>query len=166
MQQAIISELNKRYTEAAAYYEAEIENDQHDILPICFINLAFLYWCFAFELFEFVIPHNIPDYWSKRGGEKFLTVLDSGLAKFPNNAELHFWKKYLLHISYGDGFTKDDCLSLIETYGCGESSVPYFFLYALNKVKYSTQRELLISEAEVMPTAKNLYIKSVLLSHA
>jgi hypothetical protein len=162
MGQAIINEINKKYIEAAECYEDEIESQKANILPDSYINLAFLYWCFAFELFEFVLPNSISEYWSNKGGNRFLKILDLGLARFPNNLELHFWKKYFLHISYGKEFTESDCLSLIEKYNKGVSMVPYFFLYQFDKIKYQKQRDELIIEAEVMPTAKNIYIKSLL----
>ena len=162
MEEAINNEISKQYIKAVECYEDEIENHKSNILPNSFINLAFLYWCFAFELFEFVIPNGISEYWSNKGGDRFLKILDLGLEIFPNNLELHFWKKYFLHISYGKEFTENDCLNLIEKYNKEVSAVPYFFLYQFDKIKYQTQRDDLINEIEVVPTAKNLYIKSLL----
>ena len=166
MEQAIINEINKKYIEATESYEVEIEEGKLNILPNCFINLAFLYWCFAFELFEFVIPNGVSEYWSNKGGNRFLKVLDLGLERFPNNLELNFWKKYFLHISYGKEFTESDCLNLIKKYNKEESVVPYFFLYSFDEIGYKEQKDKLIYEAEVMPTAKNLYIKSLLVQGA
>jgi hypothetical protein len=162
MERAVINEINKKYIEAVECYEDEIKDHNSNILPDSFINLAFLYWCFAFELFEFVIPNSISEYWSNKGGNRFLEILGLGLEKFPNNIELHFWKKYFLHISYGKEFTEKECLNLIEKYGDKESKIPYFFLYFFDKIKYEKQRDELIEIAEEIPTAKNLYIKSLL----
>lgn len=162
MEQAVMKDINKNYVEAVELYECEINNNRFNSSPDSFINLAFLYWCFAFELFEFVIPNGISEYWSNKGGNSFLKVLDKGIEKFPNNIELHFWKKYFLHISYGREFTEEDCLKLIEKYNEGEHAVVYFFLYQFDKVKYEKQRDELIKMTEKEPTAKNVYIKSLL----
>ena len=162
MEQAVINEIKKKYIEAVQCYEDEIEGRDPNILSHSFVNLAFLYWCFAFELFEFVTPNGISEYWSNRGGNRYLEILDLGLEKFPNNTELHFWKKYFFHISYGKEFTMKECLNLIEKYGDKESKVPYFFLYLFDRIKYKMQRDELIKLADEIPTAKNIYIKSVL----
>ncbi len=161
MKQAILKEINKKYIEAVACYEDEIIEHNLNVIPDSFINLAFLYWCFAFELFEFVIPNNISEYWSNKGGNSFLKILDLGIEKFPNNLELHFWKKYFLHISYGKAFSEMECLSLIKKYGDKENKVPYFFLYQFDQITYKKQRYELIQLAEELPTAKNLYIMSL-----
>jgi len=161
MEEAIINEINKQYIKAVECYEYEIENHKSIISPDSFINLAFLYWCFAFELFEFVIPNDISEYWSNKGGNRFLKILDFGLERFPNNLELHFWKKYFLYIAYGKEFTENDCMNLIEKYNKEASAVPYFFLYQFDKIKYKKERDDLMNELEALPTAKNLYIKSL-----
>ena len=161
MEKAINNEIDKKFLEAVKGYEDIIENSS-DATPDSFINLAFLYWCFAFELFEFVIPNDISEYWSNVGGKRFLKILELGLEKFPNNIELHFWEKYFLHISYGKEFSEIACLSLIEKYDREESLVPYFYLYLFDKSKYKEQRDELIKETIMTPSAKNLYIKSLL----
>lgn len=166
MKDSIIKEINKKYVEAVEGYEDEIQNHEDVASPDTYINLAFLYWCFAFEFFEVVIPNAIPDHWSVKGGDSFLRILNSGLNKFPNNLELHFWKKYFFHIAYGEDFTKGECLQLIGKYNGTQSAVPYFFLYLFNKDKYKEQKMELLKIAEVAPTAKNLYIKSILSSNA
>lgn len=162
MKEAISNEINKKYIEAVESYENEIGKKSSDVGPDSFINLAFLYWCFAFEFFEFVIPNSISEYWSNVGGDRFPKILKLGLSKYPNNMELHFWEKYFLHISLGKKFSMNDCLKLIETYCDGQSLVPYFFLYQFDKKKYKKERDELLRGTEKIPTAKNIYIKSLL----
>ena len=43
-----------------------------------------------------------------------------------------------------------------------QNYVPYFFLYLFDNEEFKNQRDELIKEANILPTAKNLYIKSVL----
>ena len=161
MKEAINNEIKKKYIKAVEGYENEIGNQTSDIAPDSFINLAFLYWCFAFELFEFDIPNNISKYWSNIGGYRFSIILKLGLTKYPHNVELHFWEKYFSHISLGKEFTERDCLELIKNYE-GKSLTPYFFLYQFDKEKYKKERNKLLREAEKMPTAKYIYIKSLI----
>lgn len=162
MELAITKEINKEYLEAVKYYEEEISNV--DLFPslTCYIHLAFLYWCFTFELFEFVIPHGIPENWASIGGERQPKIIELGLRKYPNSIELNFWKRYFSHISFGEEFSAKDCERLIEEFPNDESKVPYFFLYLFDKEKYLSTKNLLIAECNSEPTAKNLYIKSVL----
>ena len=70
MELAITKEINKEYIEAVNYYEDEINNHSNSASLDSYINLAFLYWCFAFDLFGFNIPNNIPDTYSIIGGKK------------------------------------------------------------------------------------------------
>ncbi|MEN9335050.1 MAG: hypothetical protein RLZZ500_37, partial [Bacteroidota bacterium] len=104
MVKAVELEIKKKYIEAVACYEKNISKEL--AIPDDYINLSFLYWSFAFELFEFNKPNSINDEMSLIGGNKYMKVLDLGLNKFPNNLEIHFWKKYFQHISFGVKFTE------------------------------------------------------------
>ena len=157
MEIALIKEIKKEYLEATKCYENEIENYSSDVLPDSFINLAFIYWCFAFE---FSVPEDIPKDYSIIGGNRYQKVLELGLSYYPDNTELHFWKKYFQNIIYGEEFSEKDCKLLVQKYG--DSIVPYFFLYLFDKNKYEKQRNELIIDANKLPTAKNIYIKSLI----
>jgi hypothetical protein len=156
---ALVKEINKQYLEATICYEEEIKTNPLTKVD-WYINLTFIYWSFAFL---FRAPEDIPEDYSMIGGSRYQKILGLGLEKFPNNLELHFWEIYFNHIIYGKEFTQNDCLSLIEKYNKEVSLVPYFFLYQFDKIKYKKQRDDLINEIELVPTAKNLYIKSLLL---
>ncbi|SFB86281.1 hypothetical protein SAMN05421780_101800 [Flexibacter flexilis DSM 6793] len=162
MESALLKDIEGKYIEAVQSYEHEIAGDFSYILPDSYINLAFLYWSFAFELFEFNIPNNINDEYSIIGGNRYKIILDLGLIKFPNNIELHFWKKYFQHIIYGEEFSKNDCESLLREYGDNKTIVPYFFLYLFDKEKYKGKRNELLDRCNKYPTAKNIYIKSII----
>ncbi len=159
MNVAVVKEIEKKYLEAVDLYEnsllksAPVEN---------YVNLSFLYWSFAFELFEFNIPNHISDRLSVIGGNRYAEVLDLGLNRYPDNLELHFWQKYFLHISAGRRFSDDDCRRLIADCQDNESVVPYFFLYLYDRKKYEHERALLLDKCNAQPTAKNLYIKSII----
>lgn len=165
MEKGVSSEIKKEYIDAVNFYENEINSNTSEVMPDSFINLSFLYWSFAFEFFEFVIPNNINEHWSNIGGSRFLKILEMGLEKFPDNIELHFWRRYFLHISYGQEFSEIECLYLLEKYDDKENKVPYFYLYLFDKDKYKAQKNELIKEVKNLPTAKNLYIESILNGH-
>ena len=88
--------------------------------------LSFLYQSFAFELYEFTIPNNIPKKLVKKGGNEFIKILNLGIEKYPKDIELHFWKRYFLYISYAEDFTEKQCLNLFNLYG-SKNLIPYFF---------------------------------------
>lgn len=159
MNKAVTEEINKRYLEAIEIYEEELSKT--DISLENFINLAFIYWSAAFELFEFDIPNNIPNQISVIGGHRYPIILELGLNYYPNSIELNFWKKYFRHISYGENFTTIECQSIIESNKIDDSKVPYFFLYLFNKEKFKKEVYELMLEIKKYPTLKNLYIKSV-----
>jgi hypothetical protein len=154
-------DIDRNYIEAVKSYEDEIANNRTP-LPDSYINLAFLYWSFAFDYFGFDIPNNIPEDYSSIGGNRYQIILGLGLSKYPNNVELNFWKKYYQHIIYGEEFSEKDCKKLLEEYGDSESVVPYFFLYLFNKEKYKKKRNELLDKCNELPTAKNIYIKSII----
>jgi len=159
MDLALIEEINKDYIKAVKYYEEEIKNKK--VLPATYINLAFLYWSFAFDYFGFDIPNNIPDDYSIIGGNRYSIILELGLKQYPNNAELNFWKRYFQHIIFSEDFSNKDCKELLEKYKDG-SLAPYFFLYLFDKEKYREKMIELMDEINNCPTAKNLYIKSII----
>ncbi len=159
METALIKDINKEYIEAIKHYENEIVNNESFALPDSYINLAFLYWSFAFE---FSIPEDIPEDYSIIGGNRYQKILDLGLSHYPTNIELIFWKKYFQHIIYGEKFSEKDCKRLLEKYDNSDSIVPYFFLYLFEKEKYKEKKNKLLDACKKFPTAKNLYIASVL----
>jgi hypothetical protein len=160
MRKAVLEDISKEYLKAVASYEDEIATQGFSVPLDSFINLAFLYWSFATELFEFVIPNNIPDEWSIIGGERYELILDKGIQCYPNSVELRFWKRYFSFRLYGEDITEEECIALLDKYDSDDSLVPYFFLYLYDKAKYKEQRDLLIATCKAQPTAKNLYIQS------
>lgn len=157
MKSALIREINREYLEAVNCYEYEIADNEMSGSSNSYINLAFLYWSFAFE---FSIPEDIPEDYSIIGGNRYQIILKLGLKHYPQNAELHFWKEYFQHIIYGEDFSKQDCENLLEKYN-DNNLVPYFFLYLFDKEKYREKMAELMLEINVCPIAKNLYIKSI-----
>ncbi len=156
---ALIKDMNKDYLEAINHYENEIGINE---LPSVdsFTNLAFLYWAFASQQIEFNLPNNISDEWSIIGGNNFSRVLEKGLAKYPRNVELHFWKHYFPYRLFMVEFTEDDCKKILKEYGDEESLVPYFFLNLFDKNKYKKKVDELLHKCIDSPTAKNIYIES------
>lgn len=161
MNLALIKDINREYLEAVKYYEEEINNSDLPKLD-AYINLAFLYWEFAAEQFEFNMPNNIPEEWSVIGGKRFSKIIDMGLKKYPNSIELHFWKKYLPYRLFSTDFSKNECERLLKVYGKNISLVPYFFLYLFDKEKHKEKIARLTTVCNDVPTAKNLYIKSII----
>jgi len=159
---AVAKEINREYVAAIELYENEIKSKESSAPLESYINLAFLYWSFAFEVFEFNIPNNIIDEWSIIGGNKYPKILESGLSLYPDSLELHFWKRYFSHISFGEEFSERDCERMITTYKGDDSIVPYFYQYLFNAQKYGTEKNKLLEACQQQPTAKNLYIISVI----
>ncbi|MDF3819609.1 hypothetical protein P3G55_06845 [Leptospira sp. 96542] len=159
MNAAIIKDINKEYIEAVELYEKDIKKSAS---LESYINLAFLYWCFAFELFEFNIPNNISEKLSAIGGNRYSMILEIGLNDYPNSIELHFWQRYFSHISFGDEFFASDCKQLIEKYRDDENIVPYFYLYLFDKKKFEIEKNKILDECSKQPTAKNIYIRSII----
>lgn len=163
MKKAIIKDINKEYLEAVNNYEDEINNQTIIASIESYSNLAFIYWSFAFELFEFNIPNNITDEISSIGGERYSKIIELGLTAYPKSVELNFWKKYFAHIGFNEEFSEKDCKKLMKSRDFIGSNIPYFFLYLYDKNKYRKEKKILIEECNKKPTAKNIYIKSVLI---
>ena len=87
--------------------------------------------------------------------------MDLGIEKYPKDIELHFWRKYFLHISYAEDFTEEECVNLFNLYG-HKNKIPYFFLYQYDNIRYKKQRDELLESIKGKETAKNLYVESLL----
>ncbi|MCK6611762.1 MAG: hypothetical protein L6Q78_12050 [Bacteroidia bacterium] len=155
---ALEKDINKQYNDAAIYYQQSI--DEGNIKLDGYLNLAFLYW--NFQDFGFSSYFNISDELVEIGCQKYPEILRKGIQQFPNSLELHFWERYFQHIFFGDEFSESDCKSLIEKYKSDQSITPYFFLSLFDKVKYKEKRSELLAICDKTPTAKNLYIKSII----
>ncbi|MCE7057733.1 hypothetical protein LZF95_23825 [Algoriphagus sp. AGSA1] len=155
---ALDKDINKQYNDAVFYYQKSI--DEKELNIEAYLNLSFLYW--NFQDFGFFTYYNISEELREIGCLKYTEIIEEGIQQYPNNLELNFWKRYFQHIIYGEEFSAQDCMKLIEEYGDTNSKVPYFFLYLFDKGRYKEEKVKLIEECNKEPTAKNLYIKSVL----
>ncbi|MEZ4912395.1 MAG: hypothetical protein R2774_16215 [Saprospiraceae bacterium] len=155
---ALEKDINKQYNDAAIYYQQSI--DDGEINLEAFLNLAFLYW--TFQDYGFFSYFNISEELRRIGYQKYSEILEKGIKQFPNNLELHFWERYFQHIFFDDEFSESDCKILIEKYKTDQSITPYFFLYLFDKIKYKEKRNDLLAICDKTPTAKNLYIKSII----
>ena len=157
LEEATKKDMQGKYFPASQLYEKVIQQKEPPIES--FINLFFIYWeSNSQRVFTngTVISENfneIPLY-------QYLTILDQALKKFPNNSELYFWLKYFPFAGLGESFSEEDCLDILRQHG--ESLVPYFFLYLFDNEKYKSQRDKLLEECLKLPTAKNLWIKSII----
>lgn len=154
---AIEKDINTQYNDAVIYYQESI--NKNELKVDAYINLAFLFW--NFHDFGFSTYYKISEKLAEFGFKEYSTILKLGIKTFPNNVELQFWEKYFSHILFDDEFTHKECLDLMKKHS-DKSIVPYFFLYLFNKNKYKEQRSRLLKITEELPTAKNLYIKSLI----
>ncbi len=160
MREAISRDVRGQYSEAIKHYEAELTRNMNALIDT-FLNLAFIYWQLSIEP-PFYFDEGVSDKWSAVAGERYPTLLQQGLARYPQNAELHFWESYFPHILFGSALTEEDCEKIVEKYGDAESIVPYFFLWLFDKENYADKRQQLLRQCEELPTAKNRYVKSLL----
>lgn len=161
MKEAIEKEIEKKYIEAINYYELDINSNEKPYVE-SFINLSFIYWCLAFEYFEFILPNGISEEFSLIGGDRFMNIIDKGIEKYPDNIELQFWKKYFIHISYGEEFSYEECIGLLKKSKNEEGDVLYFFLYMFDEEKYEVEKDKLLKKIKGKLILKNLYIISLL----
>lgn len=155
---AIDKDINKQYNDAAVYYQKSI--DENELNLEVYLNLGFLYW--IFQDYGFSTYYNITEELGEIGYQKYPQIIEKGIQQFPNNVELHFWKRYFNHIFFAEEFSEEDCKQLIEKYDDKENIIPYFFLYLFDKEKYIEKRNELLDKCNEHPTAKNIYIKSII----
>jgi len=158
--EAVRRDILGQYSESIRHYEFVLSKNNNPTVD-AYLNLGFIYGEVAIEP-PFSFDEGISDKWSLIGQERSPVILQQGLSKYPQNGELHFWMRYFPYRLQTQDFTKEDCEKIIENYGDTESIVPYFFLYLFDKEKYREKREKLLKQCEVLPTAKNRYIKSII----
>ncbi len=157
LENAIQKDLNKNYLDAVKNYEQYIDNSSMPLIE-SFLNLAFIYWSFASQQMEFNVPNEIPDEWSIIGGNRFLSILEKGLAIYPNSLELIFWKYYFSHRLFGTEFSEQFCKELIKKYEDKDCLIPYFYLQLFDKNAYTNEINILKKICIELPTAKHKYI--------
>lgn len=155
---ALEMEFSYQYEKAIDEYEQAIMQNE-DMLDV-YINLAFLYWLSSTQ-FTWADEYNISEKIRRKGINRYADLLGLAMKKFPSNSELHFWKRYFLHRITYEPLNENDVLEILS-HNKAKSLVPYFFLYLFNENKYKTERDILLEECKRVPTAKNLYIKSLI----
>lgn len=155
---ALELDLAQQYKGAIQEYELAILHE-HSVVE-AYINLAIIYWLSAAE-FAWADKYKIPVEFRSTAATRYAEVLSVAKNKFPNCGELYFWERYCLHRLIFDPLEEEEVLKIISTFKeCTE--IPYFFLYLFDKEKYSKQRDKLLEKCQVSPTAKNIYIKSII----
>jgi hypothetical protein len=164
MNKGIALEIIQEYVSAAEWYQDQIDNHIDIVSADTIINLAFIYWSSVWEYIEFALPNNIPTGWGYKGYDNLNNLYNLGISKFPNNVEFYFWPRFLDSIGVGEEFTLDECIELVNIYGYGDNMVPYFKLFNIdrNNMEYRSGAVKLYRLCNKMPTAKNIYILSVL----
>lgn len=157
--QALNAEYSKKYEDAILLYEKSLTNNKETDIEV-YINLSVLYWIIATDVY-FNDDNKIPIEIQLISGEKYNSVVDLGIKNYPESVELHFWKKYLDVRIKGLSFPEEECLQIINTYTL-KSIIPYFLLSLFYKDKYKKEREQLLLQCKKYPTAKNIYIYSII----
>lgn len=157
LKEAVTKDIEKDYLSAVQLYEKSVKEEGMPLDAV--INLAFLYW--QFSDYAFNTNNKIPKEYVQIGADLYSEVLDKGLVKYPDVAELHFWKKYILHRMIFDDLTEKEVKEIIDNYN-NTSLVPYFFLYLTDEEKYNKERGQLLEYCNKRRTAKNLYIIALL----
>lgn len=119
---ALDKDIERDYIKAIELYEEEIREGIASLDS--YINLAVLYWLFAIDDFSHGLPQDVVDKWNIIGYYRFPIIIGMGKKKFPMNAEILFWEKYLICVFNGESFPEETCTS----YDDGESLVPCFFI--------------------------------------
>lgn len=155
---ALKLDLSQNYPEAIKEYEQALCQDSLDLEFL--INLAFLYWISASQ-FSWADKYNIPVKERSKAVDRCSELIGIAKSKFPQNCEVFFWEKYFNHRLLFEPLSENDVLKIISTHK-EVNNIPYFFLYLFDQKKYSQQRNNLLKECISLPTAKNLYIKSII----
>lgn len=158
-QDAITKDIQREIVTAAKAYECCISN----AAPLdAYINLAFLYW--QSTEYGFNAAYKLPLEFIHESGDRYLRILDLGMAAFPSSKELVFWNRYFAFISLGGDLLQEECEGFIEA---PDNLVPYFFLRTLpGGIQYADAANRLLQSCCLLPTLKNSYIVSVLESNA
>lgn len=152
-------DILKDYEKALTYYEASIDKKENKMNA--YINVAFIYWQSAYA-FGWADYFKISSQIRKFGIDKSSLIIDETIKLFPNNPEPSFWKRYLFHYRLiGDLFPEEEVIKILKEHD-EYSAIPYFLLYLYEENKFKTQRNELLIECNNVPTAKNLYIKSII----
>jgi len=151
------SDLKKEYNDAVSYYSLSIQNSEYQ--QNAYINLAFLNWIAATE-FAWADLHNINKEIRRKGVENSSKIITAAIDNF-NSAETNFWRLYFEYRLIGEPILEKAIIDILDVFS-NSTSVPYFYLYLLDKLKYMRKRDLLLEECYATPTAKNLYIISLI----
>jgi hypothetical protein len=151
-------DLLGEYNSAIQAYEQEVKTNCRDINS--YINLTFLYW-HSIAQFSWADMYNIPNHTRDKSFDRYQELIAMMKFKFPEYGEIYFWEIYFSHrlifVPLGEG----EILNILSNYK-DLTVVPYFFLYLLDNEKYRDQQEKLLKECTILPTAKNIYIKSII----
>lgn len=109
-------------------------------------------WADAYKIFREV---------RGRAVARYTEILNEAKLRFSECAELYFLEKYFWYRLVFNPFTEIDVLKILSEKSCCKE-VPYFFRYLFDNKKYWQERDILLKKCIELPTAKNIYIRSII----
>lgn len=155
-EKAIQLDIQRKYIPAMEMYEDSILADE-GILD-AYINLAFLYWSSGCQL-EWSV--GVIDKVIRRNGYKLAFIkLDLAKEKF-DSSEIFFWELYFKRRTIGEDISENEILHILKKHAF-TGYAPYFYLFLLDRVKYTKEASVLNQECINNPTVKNVEMKSIM----
>jgi hypothetical protein len=154
-EQATSYDIEQEYIYAAFYYELAIAEER---TADAFIDLAVFY--FQFTDFGINSASRLPLDFIHTAFARYHVVIDRGIATFPLNNEMRFWKAYFHHRTVYDDWSEADVLKFLND--DNSNLVPFFHLYLFDPEKYSEQRDALLKDCGSRLTSKNRWILSLI----
>jgi hypothetical protein len=159
---ALAHDVAGAYELAVAAYERAILRPQAPVEA--FANLSFIYWeSITQQSMTFTNGTAIPLTLNDMPWQTCFRVLAKGFQRYPNDLELSFWKRYYPYRGIFDDFSDADCQQLlVDCVDHNQTLMPYFFLSLFDEVRHSDDVARILSAYDRSPTAKNLWVASVL----
>ncbi len=154
---ALAADENGRFQEAAAGYEASLVSDPDDLQAI--INLLVLYWQAADQGVSVPAPVS-PEFRAHAAG-RLVELLHSASARFPDSAELSFWKRYIATARIGRPLKAAEYQDLLRRHPCYLE--PAFVVFSDSAgAEAEAEAMRLLADYSEQPTARGRYVTSII----
>jgi hypothetical protein len=154
---ALAADENGRFQEAAAGYEASLVFDPDDLQTI--INLLVLYWQVADQGVSVSAP--VSPQFRAHAADRLVELLQSASERFPDSAELSFWKRYIATARIGRPLKVAEYRDLLRRH-------PYYLepAFVVFSDSAGTEAEVeamrLLADYSEQPTARGRYVTSII----
>ncbi|WP_309893695.1 hypothetical protein [Archangium sp.] len=157
LEEALAADRRRDFANAIRFYEESLVHP--DASVEAYLNLLVL--CWQLTDYGYWTTMKVPRHILDKASSLLTELRERAKARFPNDAEVAFWDKYIQWTDLGDGLEEEECEALLQEPSSRRAPVMHLFAISGGTL-YRRDALDLMTRCEAECTVRAAYIASVI----